>query len=482
MPTNEFPEIDNKLNSAIDLLLGEKSDTSGERKKIADDGSEELIVPFPEAVASTGSAAPLLQPAPWAPSQLPLLKNIAACSPIGREIATHLESIEEKLLNLEWGASEEIIRALLENLREIPQLLPAPSSAPKVIELMNRVLIPLSEDPHAFNQRKLQFLFEARQTLWAVCAQSLNCPGQNPPSVDLLEEQYFLLISPPTSLSGEMEHTEAKMGFLSKPLIHWEHLGTNSISLDQYRDIHENLVKNVSYLTGLLQNFKKKQKGLGNLISDLFLWYLGQSKKFWLSYRTPQSLFSRLAFWKRSSLTANNAEANQAQVRLGNYLEDIEEVNHDISQSLDTVSIKLNELGNWVQELQQMILAEVYLFKMADRIFAIPSKKIIKNIKSASLDQGMVDSDGNTERYIKVDIREILALETESINPAPEALVVQNMNRYFAILAEEIYGKEIVLFTRLEQAAGGPFLAGIAVMEEIPCYLLELEQILQRVI
>jgi hypothetical protein len=193
-------------------------------------------------------------------------------------------------------------------------------------------------------------------------------------------------------------------------------------------------------------------------------------------------LFSRLAFWKRSSLPADNAEVHQAQVRLGNYLENIEEVNHDISQSLDTVSIKLKELGKWVQELQQMILAEVLLFKVADRIFAIPSKDKIKNIKSASLDQGAVDSVGNIERYIKVDIREILALETESINPAPEAMIVQNMNISFAILAEEIYGKEIVLFTRLEQAAGGPFLAGIAVMEGIPCYLLELEQIMQSAI
>jgi hypothetical protein len=482
MPTNEFPELDNKLNSAIDLLLGEQSNTSGAQKKIADDGSEAIIVPFPEAVTQAGSAAALLQPAPWAQSSLPLLKNLAACSPIGREVATHLEALEEKLLNLEWGVSEEIIRAILENLSEIPKLLPAPSPAPQVIELMNRVLAPLSEDPHALNQRKLQFLFEARQTLWAVCAQALNCPVQNPPNVDLLEDQYFLLISPSTSLSGAMEHTEAKVGFLSKPLIHWEHLGTNSISLDQYRTIHDNLVKNVSYLTGLLQNFKKRQKGLGNLISDLFLWYLGQSKKFWLSYRTPQSLFSRLAFWKRSSLPADNAEVHQAQVRLGNYLENIEEVNHDISQSLDTVSIKLKELGKWVQELQQMILAEVLLFKVADRIFAIPSKDKIKNIKSASLDQGAVDSVGNIERYIKVDIREILALETESINPAPEAMIVQNMNISFAILAEEIYGKEIVLFTRLEQAAGGPFLAGIAVMEGIPCYLLELEQIMQSAI
>jgi hypothetical protein len=482
MPTNEFPELDSKINNAIDLLLDEESKTSGERKKIVDDGSEEIIAPFPEAVTPTGSAAPLLQPPLWAHSQLPLVKNIAACSPVGLEVAAHLESIEEKMLNLEWGVSEEIIRAIIENLSEISKLLPAPSQAPQVIELMNRVLAPLSADPHALNQRKLQFLFEARQSLWAVCAQSLNCPVQNPPNVDLLEDQYFLLISPPTSLSGEMAHTEPKMGFLSKPLIHWEHLDTNSISLDQYREIHENLVKNVSYLTGLLQNFKKRQKGLGNLISNLFLWYLGQSKKFWLSYRTPQSLFSRLAFWKRSSLMANNAEAHQAQVRLGNYLEDIEEVNHDISQSLDTVSIKLNELGNWIQKLQQMILAEVYLFKIADRIFAIPSKDIIKTIKSASLDQGTIDSVGNTEKYIKVDIREILALETESINPAPEALIVQNMNRSFAFLAAEIYGKEIVLFTRLEQAAGGPFLAGIAIMEGIPCYLLKIEQIMQSAI
>jgi hypothetical protein len=59
-----------------------------------------------------------------------------------------------------------------------------------------------------------------------------------------------------------------------------------------------------------------------------------------------------------------------------------------------------------------------------------------------------------------------------------ESLIINDNGTQAILVVEEVYGKEINLFTKIDGTLGGPLVAGVATVEGNFCYLLNIAALL----
>ncbi len=471
------PQFDQDLGSAIDQLFSDKSVPVGGPPAAGPPEPEPTAPAFPEALARWEGAG-VAASSVWTPPPNPVLEAISAVSAEAAALAEHLAAIDAHLLHLEWDASDSALQALLQELHTVLAFFPESPSVHQLIDLIHQVLDNLHNLPRDLNRVVLQFLGQSTQTLTSVCAQELHCPVDPLPDLKAVERQFMLLQTPPTDLSSPPPAAARDLG-APAPLIPWDQLDGHLIPFDRFLQKFDDLLHQLSELTGISREISSRQAKLQNLISDFFLRYLSSMQDFGSGHGQPPSSGKGFFGRRRSARAPKAAAEHQNWLRLGEFLEGLEATAFSLRQSTQVLDGHLRKLSDPLADISQVIIAEVVLIKVAGRIFAIPARNVDQVVRWDSFHFGGQEIPGGSGPVALIDLHPLLGLPDEGFDAGPDALIVKVDSRYGALRPEEIYGREIIIFARLDAASGSPYLAGVGMVEGNVFYLLNLRELLR---